>query len=367
MVGREVKRWLGTVLLIGGSLLGAYLGGRVTAQRPLVTSDEINTVEVTRQALPATVRVDVRIRADALQQGENPNDTGSGFFYKSNLIVTNYHVVQNQESLSVTLSDGRTVPARVVGIDPGIDIAVLRISGVSAPKVLAFGDSSRLIPGQKTIAIGAPLKYQNFISTGVYSASTFDLPRDDELGGEVGEYMLTTTMIQGGNSGGPILDSRGAVIGVADANASPSQLVPGIIGVFIPANVVKQSLTDLETVGVSQRGTLGVTFQDLGNLDPALRRLAGLSSSNGALISDVPAGTAGARSGLRGSLKNNEGQLVTLGDVIVAVDGVRVTNSYDVIRKVAAKRPGQVVTLTVWRNKKEVPVKVTLLKRTAAQ
>ena len=361
------RRWLGTALLIGVSLLGAYLGGRVTAQRPLVTSDEINTVEVTRQALPATVRVDVRIRADALQQGESPNDTGSGFFYKPSLIVTNYHVVQNQESLSVTLSDGRSVPAKVVGIDPGIDIAVLRVTGVGAPRTLSFGDSSRLIPGQKTIAIGAPLKYQSFISTGVYSASTVDLQRDDELGGEVGEYMLTTTMIQGGNSGGPILDSRGAVIGVADANASPSQLVPGIIGVFIPANVVKQSLADLETVGVSQRGTLGVTFQDLGNLDPALRRLAGLSSSNGALISDVPAGTAGARAGLRGSLKNNEGQLVTLGDVIVAVDGGRVTNSYDVIRKVAAKRPGQVVSLTVWRNRKEVPVKVTLLKRTAAQ
>ncbi len=354
------------MLLLSAALGAAYLGGRVTAQRPLVTSDEINTVEVTRVALPATVRVDVRIRDDALQQGEDPNDTGSGFFYKKNLIVTNYHVVQNQESLSVTLSDGKTVPAKVVGIDPGIDIAVLRVTGVSAPKVLGFGDSSRLIPGQKTIAIGAPLKYQNFISTGIYSAATLDLQRPDNLGGEVGEYMLTTSMIQGGNSGGPILDSRGAVVGVADANASPSQLVPGIIGVFIPANIVKQSLSDLETVGVSQRGTLGVTFQDLANLDPALLRLSGLSSSNGALVSDVPAGSAGARSGLRGSLKNNEGQLVTLGDVIVAIDGARVTSSYDVIRRVATKRPGQAINLTVWRNKKEVPVKVTLLKRTLA-
>ncbi len=362
------QRGWGLGLLLCGALASAYLTGKVTAQRPLVTSDEINTVEVTRQALPATVRVDVRIRADALQQGDNPNDTGSGFFYKSNLIVTNYHVVKDQESLSVTLGDGRTVPAKVVGIDPGIDIAVLRVTGVSAPKTLSFGDSSRLVPGQKTIAIGAPLKYQNFISTGVYSAPTLDLQRDDQLGGEVGEYMLTTAMIQGGNSGGPILDSRGSVIGVADANASPSQLVPGIIGVYIPANIVKQSLTDLETVGVSQRGTLGVTLQNLGDLDPALRQLAGLSSSNGALVNDVPAGSAGARSGLRGSLKNNEGQLLApLGDVIVAVDGKRVKSSYEVVRQVATKRPGQTVTLTVWRNKKEVPVKVTLLKRTLAQ
>ncbi|TSA87169.1 serine protease [Deinococcus detaillensis] len=362
------QRGLGIGVLLGAALACAYVTGSVTAQRPLVTSDEINTVEVTRSALPATVQVNVRIRADALQQGDNPNETGSGFFYKANLIVTNYHVIKDQESLSVTLSDGRSVPAKVVGSDPGIDIAVLRVSGVSAPKLLSFGDSSRLVLGQKFIAIGSPLKYQNFISTGAYSKSSSDVPRDDQLGGEVGEYMLTTAMIQGGNSGGPVLDSRGAVVGVADANAAPSQLVPGIIGVVIPANIVKQSLTDLETVGVSQRGTLGVSLQNLGDLDPALRQLAGLSSSNGALVNEVPAGSAGARSGLRGSLKNNEGQLLApLGDVVVAVDGVRIKNSYDVVRRVATKRPGQIVTLTVWRNKKEVQVPVTLLKRTLAQ
>jgi serine protease Do len=358
------RRVLGIGTLFGVAVTCAYVTGRVTAQNALVTPDEINTVEVQRQAVPGTVRIDVRIRADAVQPGESPNDTGSGFFYKANLIVTNYHVVQNQESVNVTLSDGRTAPAKVVGIDPGLDIAVLRVTGVSAPKLLSFGDSSRLIPGQKTIAIGTPISYQNFISTGVYATSSDKVPRTDKLGSEVGSYMLTTATIQGGSSGGPILDSRGQVIGVADVNVAASDLVPGIIGVFIPGNLVKQSLSDLETVGVSQRGTLGVTFQDPANLDPALRQLAGLTSSNGALIIDVPAGTAGARSGLRGSLKNTEGQLVTLGDVIVAVDGNRVKNSYDVVRQVATKRPGQVVSLKVWRNKKEVPVKVTLLKRT---
>ncbi|MFC6661132.1 PDZ domain-containing protein [Deinococcus multiflagellatus] len=104
---------------------------------------------------------------------------------------------------------------------------------------------------------------------------------------------------------------------------------------------------------------------DLDNLDPALRQLAGLSSSEGALVDQVAAGSAAARAGLRGSLRNNRDQLLApLGDVIVAVDGQRVRDSFDVIRFVAAKRPGQTVTLTVWRNKKQVPVKVTLLKRT---
>ena len=114
-----------------------------------------------------------------------------------------------------------------------------------------------------------------------------------------------------------------------------------------------------------QRGTLGVTLVNLDDLDPALRQLAGLTSNQGALVDEVPAGTAGARSGLRGSLRNNKGQLLSpLGDVVVAVDGKRISNSYDLIRAVALKRPGQVVALKVWRNKKEVTVNVTLLKRT---
>ena len=357
-------------LLLGGSLFlaglgGAYLTGRVTAQRALVTTDEINTVEVSQKALPALVRVDVRIKKDQLQPGEDPNDVGSGFFYKSNLIVTNYHVVQFQESLSIVMYDGKRVNATVEGVDPGIDIAILKVAGVTAPRTLVFGDSSRLIPGQKMIVLGTPLKYNNFVSTGVFSAITRDLgQRADGLGQEIGQYGLTTASIQGGSSGGPVLDSRGSVVGVADANASSNTLVPGVIGAFVPSELVAQSLSDLEKIGVPQRGTLGVTLVDLDNLDPALRQLAGLTSNQGALVDEVPAGTAGARSGLRGSLRNNKGQLLSpLGDVVVAVDGKRITNSYDLIRAVALKRPGQAVALKVWRNRKEVTVSVTLLKR----
>lgn len=354
----------GTLAL--AALAGAYLSGRVTAQKALVTTDEINTVQVTQRAMPAVVRVDVQLRKDQLQPGDDPTDTGSGFFYKPNLIVTNYHVVQAQESLTVVMANGKRVNASLEGVDPGIDIAILRVKGVSSPRTLAFGSSALLIPGQKLITVGTPLKYNNFISTGVFSATTRDLgQRADGLGTEVGQYLLTTATIQPGSSGGPVLDSRGAVIGVSDASASANGLVPGVIGAVVPGDLVKQSLSDLETVGVPQRGTLGVTLQDLDNLDPALRQLAGLSSNQGALVDEVPAGSAGARSGLRGALRNSKGQLLLpLGDVVVAVDGRRVTSSYDVIRAVAAKRPGQTVALKVWRNKKEATVTVTLLKRT---
>jgi S1-C subfamily serine protease len=366
----NAARATGVALLLAGSVTGAYLTGRVTAQRALVTPEEINTVEVTQAALQAVVRIDNRLRREVLQVGDEQVETGTGFFYKKNLIVTNYHVVKDQESLSITLYNGRKVPAKIEGIDPGIDIAILRVTGVSAPKILSFGQSARLIPGQKLITIGTPLKIQNFVSTGVFSvlASAQDIPRNDGLGPEIGQYLVTTASIQQGNSGGPVLDSRGAVVGVADANAAPNSFVPGVIGIAIPGDLVKQSLDDLEKIGVPQRGTLGASLVDLDTLPPALRQLAGLSSSEGALVMDVPAGSAAARAGLRGSLRNSSDQLLApLGDIIVAVDGVRVQNSFDVTRLVAAKRPGQTVTLRVWRNKKGVDVKVTLLKRTLQQ
>ncbi|MCP2015959.1 S1-C subfamily serine protease [Deinococcus sp. HSC-46F16] len=363
-------RALAAALLLAGAGAAVYFTGHgqgVQAQRALATTDEINTVEVVQKSLRAVVRVDARLRKEFLQAGDDPVETGTGFFYKSNLIVTNYHVVQFQESVSVTLYNGRRVPARVEGIDPGIDIAILRVSGVSAPRTLAFGRSASLIPGQKLITIGTPLRIPNFVGTGVFSvmASAQDVPRDDQLGQEIGQYLLTTASIQQGNSGGPVLDSRGAVVGVADANAAPNLFVPGLIGMAIPSDLVRQSLDDLEKIGVPQRGTLGVTLVDLDTLDPALRQLAGLSSSEGALVDEVAAGSAGGRAGLRGSLRNSRGQLLApLGDIIVAVDGVRVRGSYDVTRLVAAKRPGQTVNLRVWRNKKSVNVKVTLQKRT---
>ena len=362
-------RTLGVAGLLLAASGAAYLTGRVTAQKALVTNDEINTVQVMQAALPAVVRVDNRIRKDSplLQPGDDPLEVGTGFFVKKDLIVTNYHVVQDYETLTVTLYNGRRVPAKLEGADPGIDIALLRVTGITAPKTLSFGSSARLIPGQKMIAIGTPMRFQNFVSTGVFSvlAGAADVPRNDGLGQEISQYIATTASIQGGSSGGPVLDSRGAVVAVADANAAPNNLVPGVIGIAIPGDLVKQSVDDLEKVGVPQRGTLGVTLHDLDNLDPALRSLAGLTSSDGALVWDVPAGSAGARAGLRGSLRNTKDQLLTpLGDIIVAVDGRAVKNSFDVARLVAAKRPGQVVTLKVWRNKKAVDIKVTLLKRT---
>jgi S1-C subfamily serine protease len=198
-------RVLGLTFLLAGTMAGAYLIGQVGAQRTLITSDEINTVKVAQDSLPAVVRIDNRVQRDQLQPGDDPIVTGTGFFYKKDLIVTNYHVIEFQDSLSVTLFNGRKVSAKIEGVDPGIDIAILRVTGVTAPKTLSFGNSTRLIPGQKIIAIGTPLKVPNVVSMGMYSvmATADHVPRNDALGTEIGEYLLTTASIQEGSSGGP--------------------------------------------------------------------------------------------------------------------------------------------------------------------
>ncbi|WP_261664581.1 S1C family serine protease [Deinococcus sp. Marseille-Q6407] len=354
-------------LIVTGALAGAYATGQVTAQKALVVPDEVNTVEVVRQASPAVVQVNNTLAPEALMPGDDPVEVGTGFFYKKDLIVTAYHVVQNSEHLTVTLASGRTVPATVEGVDPGIDVAVLRVTAVGAPRTLAFGSSASLVQGQKLISIGSPLKIQNYVGTGIFSvmAPAAQIPRTDNLANEVGQYIVTTTSIQGGNSGGPIMDSHGAVVGIANANAAASSLSAGLIGIGIPGDLVKQTLTDLEQTGAPQRGNLGVTLVALEDLDPALRQLAGLVSNQGVLVDEIQAGSPAGRAGLRGSLRNSRGQLLApLGDIIVAVDGQPVSKPFDVTSLVAAKRPGDTVRLTVWRDGRRQDLNVTLQQRT---
>lgn len=356
-----------TGLLLVGAIAGAYATGQVTAQRALVVPDEINTVEVVQNSRAAVVQVNNKLAPEVLMPGDDPIEVGTGFFYKKDLLVTAYHVVENSENLTVTLYNGRTVPATVEGLDPGIDVAVLRVTAATAPDTLEFGSSAGLLPGQKLINIGSPLKIQNYVGTGTFSvmAPASQIPRTDNLASEVGEYIVSTNSIQGGNSGGPVLDSRGAVVGIANANAAANTLAAGLIGIAIPGDMVKQTLTDLEQTGAPQRGNLSVTLVGLEDLDPALRQLAGLVSNQGVLVDEIQASSPAGRAGLRGSLRNSRGQLLApLGDIIVAVDGRPVSRPFDVTSLVAAKRPGDTVRLTVWRDGRRQELSVTLQHRT---
>ena len=355
--------WVVAVFLAAAAL--GYLTGWVTAQPKLVTPDEINTVEVASKAMPAVVTVIAKIAPEAVQPGEDGFVTSSGFFYKSNLVVTNYHSIDNDPvGVTVQLRDGRRFPATIEAVDPGIDIALLKVEKITAPATLKFGNSKSTLPGQKLIVLGSPSGKPNNVSTGVAGSFNRIDEFNDDIGVEIPEMLLTDANIQLGNSGGPVLDSKGAVIGVVDANLTNAIGAGGVIGLAIPSNIVAESVNDLEKFGVSQRGQLGATLKDLAELEPITRKLSGLSSDQGAMILEIEPGSPAAKAGLRAAVLDKDGKLESLGDIILKVDNRVTKGRFEVIQEVAKRRPGQSVGLTVWRNKSPLQVKVSIVART---
>ncbi len=338
-----------------------YYSGFTAAQSRLVTPDEINNVEVKSRNIKAVVTVISKGAPESVQQGEDANVYSTGFFYTANKIVTNYHAINNNPvSVQIRLWDGRQFRAEIQAYDSGIDIAVLTVQGITAPAIIKFSSNPEVLSGQKTIVLGSPQRKPNNISTGVVSSFNRIEEFPDEIGIEIPEMMLTDANIESGNSGGPVLDSKGFLIGVVDANLESSLTATGKIGLAIPAPLVQQSLSDLEKFGVSQRGKLGADLRDVSELEPFAVKEVGLNSSKGALVLDVNPGSAAARAGLRGSERDRDGRVTRLGDIILKVGNTTVQGRYDVIQQVAKRRPGDTVTLSVWRNKRPVELKFVL-------
>jgi serine protease Do len=365
--GFESIMWRFLIILVFLLAAGAgYYSGLVTATTKLVTPDEINTVEIRQRSLKAVVTVYAKIPPEQRQPGEDEEAIGTGFFYKPNLIVTNFHVVQDALSWRIQLYDGRSFPAELESIDQGIDIAILKVSKITAPGILQFGNSLDILPGQKAIAIGSPSGKRNSISVGVVRSFARITEFSDETGTEIPEMLLTDAQINAGNSGGPLLDSKGNVIAIVDAFLDSGVAATGI-GLTIPSNLAKESLSDLEKSGVSQRGQLGATLRNLSEFDPIVYKQAGLNSDRGAMIEDIEPGSAAGKANLRKALLNPNGKVEQLGDVILKVGNEAVKDKYDVIQRIAQNRPGKGVQLTIWRDKKLVVVKVIVQPRQASR
>ena len=308
----------------------------------ITSSDEENNIEIFRRASPSTVFItNKQLRRDLFTMNvfEIPRGTGSGFIWsRDGIIVTNAHVIQGASSIVVGLSDHSIWEATVVGVAPEKDIAVLKIDA-PAEKLppLPIGKSENLQVGQKVLAIGNPFGLDYTLTTGIVSALGREITSPN--GRTIRGVIQTDAAINPGNSGGPLLDSSGRLIGINTAIIGPGGGSAGI-GFAVPVNTVRQVVPDLIRYGRIIRPVLGV-----GIVEDRIAKQLGIT---GVIVMNVEAGKGAAKAGLTG-LKQDRNGRITLGDVIVAVDGAPVETSDDLLTILERHKAGEVVTVKTER------------------
>jgi 2-alkenal reductase len=293
---------------------------------------------------------------------------GSGFVIDDEgHVVTNNHVAIAAPELLVTLADERTVPAVVVGTDPGSDLAVLKIDVPASELTVAeLGNSTALLVGQRAIAIGNPFGLERTITTGVISSLGRTLTRDDS-NFQIAEVIQTDAAINPGNSGGPLLDSQGNVIGVNTAIASTSGSNSGV-GFAIPVDIVKKVVPELIANGRYRHPWLGVAGS---SITPEMVEAGDLPVDTGVLISQVEPDSPAAKAGLQGGERQVSVSglpMVFGGDIVIAINDQEVKRFDDVVNYLASfTSVGDTVTLTVVRDGQELDLEVTLEERPGNQ
>ena len=266
---------------------------------------------------------------------------GSGFIISEDgYIVTNNHVVEDATSVTINLEGKNSRPlsftAEIVGSDPETDLALLKIDSDSPLPYLEFGNSQNLEVGEWVIAIGNPFGLDHSVTKGIISAKGRNIQA-----GPFDSFLQTDASINPGNSGGPLINMQGKVIGINTAIIASGQG----IGFAIPSNMAQDIINQLRTDKTVKRGWLGVQIQ---NVDEATAKAMGLSEPTGALVGEVFSGEPADKAGIRA------------GDIIIALNGESVIDNSDLLRKVAALRPGTEVPIKVWRDGKELEFKLVL-------
>jgi serine protease Do len=263
---------------------------------------------------------------------------GSGFIISGDgIIVTNNHVIGDAQKVEVSLKDGSSYPARLVGKDDKTDLAVLKIDADRSLPALAWGDSDKMRVGDWVVAVGNPFGLSGTATAGIVSSRGRDIgtgPYDD--------FIQIDAPLNSGNSGGPLFNSDGQVVGVNTAIFTPNGGSIGI-GFAIPSNAAEKIVAQLESKGSVQRGWLGVAIQPV---TPEVAESLGLKKAEGALVATVTEGSPAAKAGLR------------QGDVVLDYDGAPVTTPRDLSRAVADTEAQTKKRLTVWRDNREVDVHV---------
>ncbi|MBB2171171.1 Do family serine endopeptidase [Gluconacetobacter asukensis] len=321
-----------------------------------------NFVNLVKQVRPAVVSITSNIRADDVdeeggmqgqqqmpfpfpfpfqmmpqqQQRRTVEARGSGFIISADgFVVTNNHVVKGATKVTVTLDDGTTLPAKIIGRDPKTDLALLKVSTQSKLRFIELGDSDKVEPGEWVVAVGNPFGLGGTVTAGIVSA------RGRDIGdGPYDSFIQVDAPINRGNSGGPLFTQDGKVVGVNTAILSPSGGSIGI-GFAIPSDVVKNVVSQLQKTGHVTRGYLGVVAQVI---TPAMAKALGLKPATdgapptGALIASVSNSSPAEKAGLKA------------GDVITTLNGQKIDSPHDLAVKVASLPPGTSATVAYLRN-----------------
>ena len=320
--------------------------------------EEQNNVEVYHKVIPSVVNITSKTVAYDFFYGPVPQEgQGSGFIIdKQGHILTNYHVVGDTAQVDVTLHNKKTYKAVVIGRDRGHDLAVVQIQ---APEVVAavLGDSKSLQVGQKVFAIGNPFGLAGTMTRGIISSLR---PIRSPEGAYIEEAIQTDAAINPGNSGGPLLNSHGEVIGINSMIATGGSNQSAGIGFAIPINTAKAVLNDLITLGTVRRPSLGIVSLPIG---PELAQEIGLPADYGILIVRTVPGGAADRAGLKGGNQRaylGATPIMIGGDLIVAIDGDSVGDQQDLANVMNKRRAGDTVTVTIYRSRRKMDVKVVL-------
>lgn len=357
-IGGGVTGSLMTLVLSGGTATVqleanlqpiAVASGQSTAARP-----EGSIAAVARQVTPAVVTVRTREGATPRTQSEGE---GSGFIVdRQGHILTNNHVIVGANRITVILSDGTQIPATVIGTDPSNDLAVLRADIPSAKAAVAvLGDSEAVQPGDMAIAIGAPFGLDHSVTAGIISAVKRDWAGTGS-GSRLRGLIQTDAPVNPGNSGGPLLNAAGEVIGINNAIEGPIRGSVGI-GFAIPINLAKRLLPQLSTGAAIEHPWLGISGAAI---TPDLTEELRLGVSEGVIVFQVLADSPAAKAGLKGGRPAAAGEPVLGGDIITKVDGKAMKTVQEIAGYLDTKRVGDAVNVTVLRDGQTRDFRITL-------
>ncbi len=328
------------------------------------SQDENENINVYRICNEAVVNINTKVTSYDWFWDPYVTDGGSGsgsIIDKRGYILTNVHVISGATKIYVSLADGSQYEATVVGQDIDSDLAVIKIDVPSEVtlKTIPFGDSTKLQVGQKVIAIGNPFGMERTMTTGIVSGLGRPIQNSNDR--IIRNMIQTDAAINPGNSGGPLLDTTGKMVGINTMIMSSSGSSSGV-GFAVPSEIAVRVVNDLLKYGKVQRGVINASIVQLTS---RIAQYAGLDVSTGMLVSEVDDGSNAQKAGLKGGTKavyygSRNNILYLGGDVITKIDGISITSLAEYYSALESKKPGDVVSVVVHRNKKDVTLKITL-------